>query len=57
MEKTQYNRKQLKHVVVFDKIFEKLHGPYQSWKKQQNGYNPIKFNQFNYLFCNLIKIY
>ena len=36
MEKRQYGRKKSKPVVFREqKVFENLHGPYQSWKKQK----------------------
>ena len=35
------------NVVFREKIVEKLHRPYPSWKKQKVRYSLIKFNEFN----------
>ena len=45
VEKWQYGRKKTqKCSFSWKKIFEKLHGPYQSWKKQIFRYNLLKLN-------------
>ena len=41
--------KNVKMSFVVKNSFEKLQGPYQSWKNQENRDNLIKFNKFNYL--------
>ena len=56
-EKLLYGPTKHTNVVFREKIFEKLHASYKSWKKQMFRYNLLKFNRFDYLWLHLIEIY
>ena len=43
-QNTNVGQKHATMLLSVKQIFEKLHGPYQNWKKQFIRYNPIKFN-------------
>ena len=52
--KWQYGQKKHKHFVFREKIFEKLHASYQSWKKQMFRCNLFEFDYSGLIIYYLI---